>query len=201
MNKTKIEWCDYTWNPVTGCRRGCKYCYARRIHERFYKTPFSNIVYHPERMAELDSLPRKPSRIFVGSMTDIEYWPRNMLLDVLEKIALCKEHTFMFLSKSVKSYQGITWPSNTMQGLTFPCDIVTMEFQELIIKNLETLPRPYLSIEPILGTLKVDVHNCEQVIVGAMTGPRSVKPEPEWIESVNRHAKNIFWKDNIKMYL
>ena len=19
MNKTKIEWADYTWNPVTGC--------------------------------------------------------------------------------------------------------------------------------------------------------------------------------------
>ncbi len=35
MNKTKIEWCDSTWNPVTGCLHGCKYCYARRIAERF----------------------------------------------------------------------------------------------------------------------------------------------------------------------
>lgn len=35
MNKTKIEWCDSTWNPVTGCRHGCGYCYARRIAERF----------------------------------------------------------------------------------------------------------------------------------------------------------------------
>lgn len=35
MNKTKIEWCDNTWNPVTGCRHGCEYCYARRIAERF----------------------------------------------------------------------------------------------------------------------------------------------------------------------
>ena len=35
MNKTKIEWCDSTWNPVTGCRHGCEYCYARRIAERF----------------------------------------------------------------------------------------------------------------------------------------------------------------------
>ena len=24
MTKTKIEWCDYTWNPVTGCLRGCE---------------------------------------------------------------------------------------------------------------------------------------------------------------------------------
>lgn len=35
MNKTKIEWADYTWNPVTGCLHGCPYCYARRIAERF----------------------------------------------------------------------------------------------------------------------------------------------------------------------
>lgn len=34
-NKTKIDWCDATWNPVTGCKHGCEYCYARRIAERF----------------------------------------------------------------------------------------------------------------------------------------------------------------------
>lgn len=35
MNKSKIEWCDYTWNPITGCYHGCEYCYARRIAHRF----------------------------------------------------------------------------------------------------------------------------------------------------------------------
>ena len=35
MNKTKIDWCDSTWNPVTGCLHGCEYCYARNIAERF----------------------------------------------------------------------------------------------------------------------------------------------------------------------
>ena len=29
MQKTKIEWCDYTWNPVSGCLYNCEYCYAR----------------------------------------------------------------------------------------------------------------------------------------------------------------------------
>lgn len=32
---TKIDWCDTTWNPVTGCYHGCKYCYARGIANRF----------------------------------------------------------------------------------------------------------------------------------------------------------------------
>lgn len=34
-SKTKIDWCDSSWNPVTGCLHGCEYCYARRIAERF----------------------------------------------------------------------------------------------------------------------------------------------------------------------
>lgn len=34
-DKTKIDWADATWNPVTGCLHGCEYCYARRITERF----------------------------------------------------------------------------------------------------------------------------------------------------------------------
>lgn len=33
--ETKIDWADATWNPVTGCLHGCKYCYARKIAERF----------------------------------------------------------------------------------------------------------------------------------------------------------------------
>lgn len=35
MNRSKIEWCDHTWNPITGCRHNCQYCYARRMTARF----------------------------------------------------------------------------------------------------------------------------------------------------------------------
>lgn len=35
MQKTKIEWSDMTWNPVTGCKHDCDYCYAKKIAERF----------------------------------------------------------------------------------------------------------------------------------------------------------------------
>ncbi len=37
---TKIEWClnpdgspGETWNPITGCLKGCEYCYARKLAE------------------------------------------------------------------------------------------------------------------------------------------------------------------------
>lgn len=42
--KTKIDWCDSTWNPVTGCLHGCEYCYARKIAERFG----AREIYDPE---------------------------------------------------------------------------------------------------------------------------------------------------------
>lgn len=35
MNRSKIEWCDHTWNPITGCRHNCPYCYARKMTARF----------------------------------------------------------------------------------------------------------------------------------------------------------------------
>jgi protein gp37 len=35
MNKTKIDWADSSWNPITGCLHGCEYCYARGIAWRF----------------------------------------------------------------------------------------------------------------------------------------------------------------------
>jgi protein gp37 len=35
LTKTKIEYCDYTFNPVTGCLNSCPYCYARKQADRF----------------------------------------------------------------------------------------------------------------------------------------------------------------------
>lgn len=35
MEKSKIEWCDYTYNPVTGCLHNCPYCYAEKMSRRF----------------------------------------------------------------------------------------------------------------------------------------------------------------------
>lgn len=34
-DRTKIDWCDASWNPVTGCLHECTYCYARGIARRF----------------------------------------------------------------------------------------------------------------------------------------------------------------------
>lgn len=55
MEKTKIEWCDSTWNPVTGCKHDCPYCYARGIAERFGGYDFNGGIttHNPMPKAEL----------------------------------------------------------------------------------------------------------------------------------------------------
>jgi len=58
MEKTKIEWANSTWNPVTGCYHDCPYCYARGTANRFKGCDLSpdghtdeKIVVLPERVA------------------------------------------------------------------------------------------------------------------------------------------------------
>jgi len=35
IHRTKIEWADSTWNPITGCLHGCPHCYAAVMVKRF----------------------------------------------------------------------------------------------------------------------------------------------------------------------
>ena len=108
-DKTKIEWTDATWNPVTGCTKvsqGCKHCYAERDWQRLQHLPrfkgraFTDVVCHPER---LDQPIRwaKPRRIFVNSMSDLfhEEVPTGFIDEVFAVMALATQHTFQVLTK------------------------------------------------------------------------------------------------------
>jgi protein gp37 len=203
MNRTKIEWCDFTLNPITGCKRGCSYCYARRIHERFHPDiPFSDIVFHENRLKEFEKF-SGGEKVFVGSMSDIEYWEPAHTQIILNRCAMACGTTFMFLSKNPRSYLHFKWPENTMQGLTV--ERIWHPLEGLNVAMVFDFPRPFLSIEPLLGNVYGNLKKSpfETVIVGAMTGPGAVKPKPEWIQSVkdNVPADKIFWKSNIRKYL
>lgn len=112
--RSKIEWTDATWNPVTGCTavsEGCANCYARRMAYRFrgrcgYPTddPF-RVMIHPERLDQPLHW-RKPRRVFVCSMSDLfheelfdEGTYSQFGYDILGRMAECPQHTFIVLTK------------------------------------------------------------------------------------------------------
>lgn len=118
MSATKIEWTDYTINPIVGCSHcspGCEHCYAEHFANRLAKNPstcarYDGIVTADGRwtgntskpdLTVFDRLPKSSRKVFVGSMTDIfhENTPFNRIDDIFLKIAQFPQHTFIFLTK------------------------------------------------------------------------------------------------------
>ena len=88
-----IDWAKWSWNPVTGCEHGCKYCYARDIANRFYKNKFKP-TFHKYRLAApknttipktLDKDPGR-NKVFVCSMADLfgDWVPQGWIDNVLD---------------------------------------------------------------------------------------------------------------------
>lgn len=103
MNNTKIAWTNKTWNPITGCNAvsdGCKNCYAKKVHERFYDTPFNEIMFHPDRLIEPIKA-KKEVVVFVGSMTDIfhESISDDLIDEVFHAMMRSFNVTFQVLTK------------------------------------------------------------------------------------------------------
>lgn len=101
---SSIEWTDRTWNPLTGCTKvspGCDHCYAKTMHERFHGPgSFDTVTLHPERLAQPLRW-RKPSRVFVNSMSDLFHQdvPDEYIARVFAVMALAPRHTFQVLTK------------------------------------------------------------------------------------------------------
>ena len=109
MSKTKIDWCDYSWNPITGCTKcspGCQNCYAAPMARRnagrngYPSGDGFAVTFHPKRLQEPMRW-RKPAKIFVCSMGDL-FHPdvKDEWLDkIFAVMAMCPQHTFMVLTK------------------------------------------------------------------------------------------------------
>lgn len=106
-DKTKIEWTDATWNPVTGCTKvstGCDHCYAETIATRFagtsaYPNGFQ-VTLRPERLDQPIRW-KRPRRIFVNSMSDLFHTdvPDEFIAQVFAVMVLAPRHTFQVLTK------------------------------------------------------------------------------------------------------
>lgn len=145
MNKTPIEWTDFTWNPIrarlrgaskkarsgTFCTKispGCANCYASSINRRFgtgmaYTVP--NLAEHEffidDRILAEPLKLRKPSRIFVGDMFDLfhESIQQEFIAEVLRVALKTPRHTFQFLTKRAEQMKRLVTAAQTHWGVNF----------------------------------------------------------------------------------
>lgn len=200
MNKTKIEWTDYVWNPVRGCLHNCPYCYGKRIDKRFGDGSFTP-TFHPERLQEPLKV-KKPSRIFVGSMADLfGDWDwivedhggltigiRRVLSEVFNIVNQCPQHTFIFLTKNPRGMQGFDFPDNCWCGTSVENQEKADErIPELLRVDCKTL---FVSYEPALGPIDfTDLADGENIFatIGVTPGPRGegveypIEPKIKWL--------------------
>jgi protein gp37 len=148
----KIPYTDFTWNPCTGCKHGCSYCYARPIANRIYKERFEP-TFRPERLKEPFEV-TKPSKIFVCDMGDLfgEWMEEEVVDKILDVTRRCTQHTFQFLSKN-PDYYGWWFGDKKWLGttLTFDAALHDKEAQRLfMLSQCEQDGVYWVSAEPLL---------------------------------------------------
>jgi protein gp37 len=176
--KRGIEWTDYTWNPVGGCRHACKWempdgsvaqCYAKSVAEGVamaaYPEGFEYHYFKPMILDEPYKL-KTPSRIFLDSMSDLMgHWvPDDDIRRVFDACRAADWHQFQLLTKNparLLQFAGDI-PENVWIGVSLPPTFMwgkrLSHVQQArlfaktlrIIGDLQPLPNiKWLSLEPL----------------------------------------------------
>lgn len=209
--KSKIEWTESTWNPVTGCTKispGCKNCYAETFAERF-----RGVKNHPYEQGfdlklwrERIDLPlnwKEPQMIFVNSMSDLfhEKVPDEFITKVFQTMIKAEHHIFQMLTKRSKRMKNWT-KKHFLSGedkILLPKNIwlgVSIENQNYIdrIYDLQQTPAVtrFISFEPLLGTVKLNkalLKNIHWVIVGGESGIKARPMTPTYAKDICNQCK------------
>jgi len=214
VNKTKIDWCDYTWNPITGCLGPgndgvrCRGCYAEReANGRLRNVYLSQSLvlvgdpadpfaprFWPERMVEPQRV-KKPCTIFAGSMAEI--WspqvPDPIKAAIIEVARRCPWHTFQFLThQPAELARWSPLPDNVWVGVTATRHLEAVTAAKCLYHV--DAPVRFLSLEPLRGPVALRLlppSAIDWIIVGAQTGPGAQPVEPGWVESI------LYWADRV----
>lgn len=149
-SKTKIDWCDATWNPVTGCLHGCAYCYARRIAERFgsRQKPESiecSVLNAPVRCTDLYSYMRM-NKISAGKVQPypFDFFPTFRRYKLDDPLRWKKPRTIFVCSMA--DLFGEWVPDEWLQEIFEACDKASQHRYMFLTKN----PGRYMDLPNLL---------------------------------------------------
>ena len=193
MNKSKIEWTDKTWNPITGCTQigdGCKNCYAKKMAHRLHamKNPRYENEFKVTIHEDLFDAPLKmknPSVIFVCSMSDLFHEEVNFIHieKIFHTMERADQHIFQVLTKRPERLLQFSKehkiPDNVWVGTSLESE--TYRERVDILRNVKARIR-FLSCEPLLGSLKhIDFKGIDWVVTGGESGSNARPVDKAWI--------------------
>ena len=204
-DRSRIEWTDATWNPVTGCTkvsRGCDNCYAERFAERFRGVPGHpfesgfDLRLHRDRLRQPFAW-KRPRRIFVNSMSDLFHKDVDAgFIDlVFDTMEAADHHVYQILTKRsslMTSYLTGRYASGLAPSHIW-CGVSVEDRKAAArIRHLRGAPVHvrFLSLEPLLGPLEdIDLDGISWVIVGGESGPRARPMEQRWVLDIRDQCK------------
>ncbi len=200
--RSRIEWTESTWNPLTGCTKispGCKNCYAERMAKRLQAMGHPNytngfkLTLH-EQALEMPLHWKKPQVIFVNSMSDLFHKdvPLPFIKNVFGVMKRAHWHTFQVLTKRSERLHELSheldWPKNVWMGVSVEnCDY---KFRIDHLRNTGAYIK-FLSLEPLLGPIpNINLDGIDWVIVGGESGPRARPIAKEWVIDIKKQCVN-----------
>jgi protein gp37 len=198
--RSKIEWTDASWNPVTGCTKvsaGCQRCYAERMAlrlkamgRRTYARGFK-LTLHPH-LLHLPLSWKKPRMVFVNSMSDLfhEQVPLSFTQRVFEVMRQADGHTYQILTKRsarlLELDSVLPWAPHVWMGVTVENADYTHRIDDLLRTHAAIR---FLSLEPLLGPIPhLQVEGIHWVIVGGESGPGARPMDPTWVREIRQQC-------------
>lgn len=216
QDTTSIEWAQWSWNPITGCKHDCPYCYARDIAQRFsnlYKNGFEPSLW-PARFAAPDNtnVPDKAAddvayrNVFTGSMADIfgRWVPEEWIHLIIERVEASPQWNFLFLTKfPQRVHEFGKMPKNAWMGTTVDCQERVANAEKAFAKMGGGIK--WLSVEPMLTPLKFSrLDLFDWVVIGGASRSANTPgwvPPFDWIADLHAQARAagcaVYHKDNL----
>jgi protein gp37 len=212
-----IEWARWSFNPITGCKHNCPYCYARDIatSERLAKVyPYGFApTLHPKRLLGPRSMTvpseaatdARYKNVFLGSMADMfgGWVPKEWISAVLDMVREAPEWNFLCLTKFPKRMAEFDIPANAWMGTTVDLQ-ARVDAAEIAFEKVTAGVR-WLSCEPLIEPLRfAHLDRFNWIVIGGASRTANTpdwRPPFEWIADLVRQARDaglkVYFKTNL----
>lgn len=215
QDSTEIGWAMHSWNPVTGCRHTCSYCYARALATKdgmqsIYPIGFTPLFHH-ERLACPANTPvpqraqTDPAfgRVFVCSMADLfgAWVPQEWIDQVVASTVANPQWEYLFLTKYPQRYDRLQLPASGWIGASVD-EQHRAEPTLAAMRKLSGVKVKWLSLEPLLEPIQFSsLEGIDWIVIGAQSenvGQNPAFAPPfEWVADLVATAR----RDGCKVWL